>query len=213
MRRQIAGVLTLLALAASPLVATSHAAPKACRLVTDKKSDAVAVATPSGLTTSNEPAFDIVSADIASNSKQVAVAIRVAKLTETVSTSPGGSVYLVRFTLPKSGGSHVFALIARITPQGKVFSLSRKSTDPTVPWQKVENAEGLFDVKKNEVRIWVPISSFPKPATFTRGAPVAGLGAAAGRILVPEMREDDTDTAASAKKYTGGAASCLLIGR
>ena len=137
----------------------------------------------------------------------------VAKLAETVSSSPGGSVYALAFTLPKTGNGNTFSLNARITPQGKVFSLSRKSTDPVVPWEKVDDAEGLFDLKRNEVRIWADVSSFVPHAKLAKGVPVAGLRATAGRVYAALIREDDTDSATSNKAYKAGTASCLSIGR
>lgn len=118
-----------------------------CNLVTDPKGNEGPSQNGQGWA---DPALDIVSADVASDAKNVTVAIRVAKLTIPDSQAPGGVYYSFTFTGSQSQIGHI--LDVRIAPD---------ASGKWVPtWQDGTHGTGVIDTAHNEIRITQPLSFF-----------------------------------------------------
>ena len=209
MRRSVVSAVTAVAVLI-PLAVGANAAPKTlCKIMTDAKDDATLIL--GGNAAPNEPSYDILSADFASNAGQIAMVVRVAKLAESVQTSPEGSIYMVNFNIP--GNPALFSLRARFTVEGKSFRVVKfTSGDPVFGKLQLGAAEGIFDLKNNEVRVWAPHSALGDDAKFPKGAKATNVHAVTGRLFTASLTEDPADKS-SVTTYTGGAKSCLQIGR
>jgi hypothetical protein len=213
----------LIALAVTAVAAGSaHAAPKpkpkpkpkVCNLVLDAKGDADAAplgaaASPAG----NEPAYDIVSGDIASDAKTVTAVIRVAKLAKTTTNSPTGLQWRMDFAV--SGLAHVLFLQGGTSPAKDNFSFGW--VDTTSHAFTGTGVTGMIDLAKNEVRISAPIVNAVAEGKIPPGAKISGISVSAGRYYNtaggnPSLSEA-TDTADAAKSYTAGDPSCVTVGK
>src|SRR3954451_3991733 len=152
-RAVVASMVALALVAAGPsaFAKTKHKPkpkPKpVCNLVTDPKGN-------EGPSQNGQvwadPALDIVSADVASDSKNVTVAIRVAKLSIPDSMAPAGLYYSFSFVGSQSQIGHI--LDVRIAPTAS------GSWAPV--WQDGKSGTGVIDTVHNEIRITQPLSFF-----------------------------------------------------
>ena len=200
---------------------SAQAAPL-CNLITDDKGDAVYAVLP------NNPNLDIVSGDIATDGKNIAVAIRVDKFAEQSEQSPMGQSFLVNFSV--KGAEFPLFIGARLYPTGNTFHFGYIADDPILTLStrySLGEAQGVLDADKNEIRVWVPIEAFAAQAKITPGSQLGGLtaesSAVVGQGAVPSQQVGParvplgglllpTDDA-TGKSYKAGDASCLPIGK
>ncbi len=215
------------------LAPIADAAPKkpavkpVCNLVNDAAKDTFAVRAQDaqGAYGPQEDALDIVSMDLASDSKTLTGVVRVAKLAMSAQSAPGGTDYRISFTLPGQDPTEGnFFLNARTTSAGvpsfllglrTVVGASQSLT------AKVADATGTFDLIKNEVRIHVPVSDV-KTATESMAAgkklSFVGLDLTSARqVAINPVTGIGTatfaDVANSDKLYVAGAKSCVKPGK
>ncbi|HEV2891872.1 MAG TPA: hypothetical protein VGX28_15980 [Frankiaceae bacterium] len=218
-----------LAVALATIGGTAHAAApvkKVCNNVKDgtgdtfaaRSQDAEAVYGP------QEDAFDITSADIASDAKFVTAAIRMVSM-GSAQTSPYGKGYAFDFMIPSS--EMVITLRAVVPSSGApVFEASYKDPEvPNSPSTFLGAATGVIDDKKKEVRISAPVSLFAPLGEIKKGtilAPPEDSSASAGRAVpvVPGTVGQPTptrftfaDVALDAKPYKVGTPSCVTPGK
>jgi len=138
-------------LAVSPAIASSGVPP--CRIVNDPAGDAV-LRSIGPVSTPDQAALDVISADIASGSRNLTLVVRVAQLGSAVEAAPRLDQWIVYFTFR----GHGFAATAARAVDGTEFYLAgdfpEKSAAPgftaTVP------VSGTFVEGANEVRLVVP---------------------------------------------------------
>lgn len=179
---------------------TKKVKPKpVCNLVTDAKGDA-----DTGLLGANEDqAMDILSADVATNAKQITAVIRVAKLANPDTLSPSGIFYEFSFTGSSNQDGH--PMYVQIDPTGTV-------------WQGGDGT-GVLDFKKNEIHITLPLSYFGTgSASVAPGPPLHNFTVYADvdneAEHVPTTLSVLGDTAGPAKtNYVVGTPSCVTVGK
>lgn len=181
--------------------------PPVCNLVVDDKGDATAGV----LSASNVPAWDIVSADLATDAKTLTTVIRVDKLAKSSNDSPLGSQWRFDFFV---GDKHLYTQ-ATSTPFGDKFGFGY--TDTTSHGVAAAGATGVFDLATSEVRVSVPLSGVESQAKITPGTAVTGLAAQAGDYIntaggSPSL-SNAADDATGAKPYAAGAPSCVAVGK
>lgn len=236
MNARISAALAV-AVAASGLTATADAAPPkkpapVCNLVTDDKNDTFAFrsqdsALPAvGSPTRGTPydaAFDITSADVASDGKVVTAAIRVVKL-GAAQTSPQGRGFAFDFVLPTS---ELVASMRAVLVNGQepYFEATYKDTTyPNTPSTFLAKITGTIDEKKNEIRIHAPVDVFAELGGITKTTLItpAPDAATSGRAVPPSpgiagqpvaTRYVFADVATVSKPYRVGTTSCVTPGK
>jgi len=198
------------------LVSVAQAAPPTCRLVVDAADD-VGPINP-GPQPIPAPAMDIVSADIAADRKLVTTVVRVRKLAATnPSYSPGGIEWSFEFQV----GSAMLRFRAHADPAGKI-SYAATYRASGVYYRYESGLTGVFDTRRNEVRITAPVSLLASQAKIKPGTKLVGLSAATARlVVVPSPNppgylletSGGTDSANSERTYVVGARSCVTPGR
>jgi len=177
-----------------------------CNLVTDPKDNEGPAQNGQGMA---DPALDIVSADIASDAKNITVAIRVAKLTVPDPQAPAGLYYYFEFVGSQSQIGHF--LDVRIMPTAS------GSWAPT--WQDGTHGTGVIDTAHNEIRITQPLSFFgsganavvpggPPLHNFTVQSDWADPGLEQG-LTGGQMGQNVTNANAT---YVMGTPSCVPVG-
>lgn len=218
-----------LGLALATAAGAAQAAPvkKVCNLVNDGAGDTFAVraqdGTPAGAVGPQEAAFDIKTADIASNGKDITAAIRVAAL-GAATTSPQGRGYAFDFLLPTSEMQGSLRAVF-INGQAPYFEATYK--DPSVPNSPstfLALVKGAVDEKKGEIRITAPVSVFSELGPIKAGTLItpAGDAATSGRAVPPSpgvagqpvaTRYAFADVATDSKPYRVGTPSCVTPGK
>lgn len=176
-----------------------------CNLVIDDKGDAKGL-----LSVSNNPTWDIVSADVATDKTMLTTVVRVDKLSKTTADDPAGSMWRYDFTVD---GIRLYTQAAAAF-SGDVFTAGY--TDTTSHSFASSGATGVFDTAKNEVRVSVPLATFAAKAVIKAGTKLSVHKASAGDyIAVPGALSfsPTADSAEGAKDYVGGAASCVAVGK
>lgn len=240
--RQILPCALAVALASGGLAtaAPKKGAPKAvCRLVVDAKGDQQ-VGTFNGFPVKGEPwssDFDILSADLASNRKDVTAVVRLATLREPAAdpTSPSQ-----RYSLQFTAGTERFEMIALVGADGSSAFVTRETgftgDENTVG---AGTAEGIGDLAlivdhdRAEIRMTGPLSHFAPYASLAPGHQVKafrawsmqfdGKGGETRVYPVPGVdygasiggggAASSTDRADSKATYTTGARSCVVVGK
>jgi len=212
--------VTALALVASVVLSggaanatTKHKAvkkppPPVCNLIKDLESDSGPLVA-QGQTTGYDQSLDIVSADVASDGKNLTAVIRLKKLTEFTNTAPDTNSPLGRewqFNLVINV-THNYGLAAFDGPFGKNFTTGADG--------------GVFDYAHNEIRITQPVSALP--FALPKGTPMSTLTATAYSVLQLDpaagfgnatiLSQEDTAAAKPGTKYSAGAASCVKVGK
>jgi hypothetical protein len=208
--RPVLGVLLVTSVVAG---GAPNAAPKKkpvppiCNQIVDPKADATAGA----LSTSNEPSWDVVSADIAADAKMLTTVIRVDKLTKSTSADPLGSQWRFDFFV---GETNLYTQ-ATSTPFGDKFVVGY--TDTTSHSLANSGATGVFDDVKNEVRVSVPLSAYVAQAKITPGTKLTQLAAQAGDYVNTAGGSPSgsfaADDAVGSKPYATGTATCVAVGK
>lgn len=148
-RAVVASMVALALVAAGPTAFAAKHKPKpkpkpVCNLVTDPKGNEG----PNNGQPYADPALDIVSADIATDAKNVTAAFRVAKLTIPDSMAPAGIFYRFEFVGSQSQIAH--DLDVKIAPTA--------SGGWAPVWQNGSVGTGVIDTAHNEIRVTVPMS-------------------------------------------------------
>ena len=212
---KIRGLAAVAILLTAGLVNQAGAAPLPCNLITDAKGDTFLLRNQDslGVYGPQEDGVDIISVDLATDAKTITGVIRVVKLLETITTSPGGVGYRLQFSVPAQGRDFNFYLFANNTPTGgKVFSGGVRDNLLTVN-TKLADGTGAFDTDKNEIRISVPLSAF----AGTNGGIKKGMKLATDwDTTVSRSTPAATvfaDVVVGSKPYTVGAKNCVKPGK
>lgn len=206
-------VLACAAIAAGSVSASAVAAPKpVCNLVTDAVGDeweeAGSGVRPPGL---SEPTMDIVSGDIASNSKWVTVAIRPKKI--GTPNDPFESVTL-RFSFRVNDKAQGFFFEATLAQDATTYLYGHfTSSSNTSAQGELGPATGVVDRKRGEVRISVPLAKLRSfygtlDRSFHRFTLDSWLHTTAGESTTVGEGAQDVDAS-----YRQGTRSCLTPGR
>jgi hypothetical protein len=195
------------ALAAATGVAAAAPSPKpVCNLLTDAKGDGypttAAEAGPS------DDALDILSADVATNAKQLTAVLRLSKAATSADSAPTGFRFLVLFTTP--GSDDPVYLSAASTPGlGETYSFGTDAADGLTDGGE---ATGVFDAAKNEVRITASLSDLSSVAGKLKpGTKLTGLNANSSRDFQAVITY--ADRAEGGKTYVAGTPSCVAVGK
>jgi hypothetical protein len=193
--------------------ATKHkvvkkAPPPVCKLVADPANDSGPLAAQSQ-TAGYDPSLDIVSADVASDGKNVTAVIRVKQLTAYTASAPDAGSPLGRewqFNLVINA-THSYGLAAFDGPFGSNFTTGAKG--------------GVFDYAHNEIRITQPLSALP--FALPKGSVMNSLQATAYSTLQLDpaagfgnatiLSLEDTAAAKAGTKYLAGTPSCVKVGK
>lgn len=210
--------LVLLAASAALVTgaAAASAAPKkpapvkpVCNLVVDDAGDTFLLRNQEvpGVYGPQEDALDIVSADLASDTKRITAVIRVKKLATTIATGVGQG-YEAQFL---NDGENTLYLSATITNGTQAFSVGFR--DPTANTAtSLGDASGVFDLAKNEVRISAPVSAFSAQGTGVKPGTLLSIGTiTASRNLVAVNVFADVNEGGTT--YKAGAPSCVKPGK
>lgn len=201
------------------------AAPRSCRLVTDAKGDAGAVAADGDL--------DVVSADVATNAKYVTAVIRTASLRGAASPdSPLGRAWELWFLVAEQR----YILHAAAAPDGYTGIVYRLTFDQTGGGTGPYAGEGIgrarvtFDTKRRELSITAPLSHFAPWTPLTRdrvlrdlrvftykhygtGGAYHEIAADYGVYYGSGGLGHGADHATSRRTYQVGGPSCVAVGR
>ena len=219
-------IAAALGVALATIAGAAQAAPvkKVCNLVLDGTGDTFAARAQDGTAPGpQDDAFDIKSADIASDGKVLTAVIRVTKLA-AAQTSPQGRGFSFDFLLPTSDMQGSLRAVL-ITGQPAYFEATYK--DPSVPNSPstfLATVTGLVDEKKNEVHITAPVGVFATLGAIKKGTLItpAGDAATSGRAVPPSpgvagqpvaTRFVFADVAVDSKPYKTGTPSCVTPGK
>ncbi|MCU1673193.1 MAG: hypothetical protein JWN77_1306 [Frankiales bacterium] len=220
----VVAVVALVAPAAS-------AAPKAkptCNTITDPKGDTFAARAqdPQNAYGPQEDGLDITSGDLSSDGKVVTAAVRIAKLSRSITLSPTGITSGVEFVIGASD-SIVRMQAVLVTGQPDRFEVTTIAADalPNTPSTFVGTVTGAVDVARNEIRISAPaellapygpvkagVKLFPneaQSATASRGVPA--ITTTPGQPAT--TRGPFADVALGGAAVVVGAPSCVAPGK
>ena len=183
-----------------------------CNLVTDAKGDS------EGLINSGTPALDILSADIASDTKNVTAVIRLAGAPSGAldPDAPEGAAYYFVFSVPSA--TYPLYLSAQSDATGKyAYSIGDVEPSPT-GGQLYQNKTGALKgtISGSIITMTVSRSVLSTLGDVKPGKKVTGLSAQVFYpVEVPQVGGllEQADTAESAKSYVAGAPSCVKPGR
>jgi len=198
--------LSISALSLAALAPQASAAPS-CNLIEDAKGDATQLYILGEGSVPNEPALDIVSADVASNGKQMTTAIRVDKLARNSSGSPYGNIWYVYFSV----GGIEFYTQAQSPLTGDVFTVGYIADTGLRTALPDNTATGVVDLEKNEVRVTFNLAQLATQAPAKPGSKITGLRGLTNRSAVRVVLQ--SDEAIGAKSYVEGSPSCVVVGK
>ena len=175
--------------------------PPLCNLVVDDKKDD-ATGSPIGpVPLPNNPDLDVVTGDIASNGRTIAVAMRLAALGTSDQEAPTGRVYTFSWKV----GAQGYSLVLTINNSGEIF---------------VNNAAAkyAFDTARKEIRMWIDHAALTPPPVAKAGTRYQDMVIRTNRWggyqpQYPSTSFPQSDEAKSTKFYPAQASSCLPIGR
>ena len=208
--RPVLAIGVCAALAAATGVA-SAAAPKAkpvCNLITDDKDDA-------GVVTA-QPGMDILSADVASDKKNVTAVFRLAGPPSAPNPqAPGGTDYYFSFTT--SDASDPQFLHMSLPPVGAPTFATGQTTSVGGQNTSTDDADAATgSVTGNVVTITAPVSAFGGRINLKAGHKLTGLTAEVfAQVGVPGVGGllENVDTASGSKSYVAGTPSCVVPGK
>ncbi len=207
MKLPLRALLVPLAVCAVAVSGTAGAAAKpSCNLITDAPDDAkgLLITDPAPMPTSAKN-LDVLSADIASDAKNITAVVRVTALDATDTESPGGRTYYTYFT---AAGVDFYMTASRSAVGADTFSVGFVDTTGR---SKLAGATGVFDLAKKEVRVSAPLAAFAAQAKLTPGTSLTGLNVLSQRIVGALTLS--ADEAASDAAYTVGGASCVKVNK
>lgn len=198
----VCGVLTASGVAA-------QAGPtQVCNLAMDPKGDATQFyILPEG-SAPNEPAIDIVSADVATKGKQMTTVLRVDKLAKSAPTSPLGFVWYTYFDV--EGVS--FYTQTKADPTGDTYSVGYVSPDTGLRTSLADSAAtGIIDTDRNEIRVTFNIAQLDSQAKLKPGGKVSGIRGLTNRSAIRIVLQ--SDEAIGTRTYIEGTPSCVTVGK
>ncbi|HVF04722.1 MAG TPA: hypothetical protein VNA20_07780 [Frankiaceae bacterium] len=227
---RLAAAFAVLAATTAGAAPGAVAAPaRVCRLVTDARNDtAVAPGTVTSPAGTQEPSLDIVSADLASDTRWLTTAVRVADLQLPTGISSHGLGHSLYFR----AGEHRYVVYAYAVPSGRYAGLYRVTWDGVgTPLEQNGTARTeeeitartrvTYDVARSEVRVSVPVTAFAADGGLRPGTRIDEIQAVTWRdrqvsadpVLAGRWGErDGADAAAATNAYTAGRPSCLKPG-
>lgn len=217
LRAGLAGLVVVGVLAA-PLAHASTPRP-VCDLVTDPAGD---VMPPSPGIANGD--YDLRSADVATDKRQLTAVIRLTSLAPDEGVSVADRVYEFDFT----ANGHAFGLQAALLTGG--VSYQAVAYDTTAPGGQYGTSlgaiSGVVDTARHEIRMTAPLSMFAKYASFKQtyvdhlevtSARAVGYGAVAppgGKVSIgSEAIALVVDDASSTARYLPGRRSCVAVGK
>jgi hypothetical protein len=195
--RSLIAVATVAPLLAG--VGSAHAAKRppvkkpVCKLVTDATGDGTGTGTAAA--GPNEPALDIVSADVATNATMLTAVFRVASLSGATDTAPTGRTYELSF----KSGTTTITVRAVISKAGNT-------------WQDGKGS-GIVDTAGNEIRVSVPLSTLGVPVktgdklTDLVANSFRSMAAGGNAVVIGKA-----DGATGATPYVAAWPSCIKVG-
>lgn len=194
------------------------AAPKpVCNLVTDPAGDSSVA--PGGVV--KEDGMDITSVDVATDKKRITSVIRVKKLATRSTTAPNGTLWQVNFT----ANDTEFGMSAHSLATGEVVYTSHYQTTASGSLYG-GGTTGVFDLKKNEIRMTAPLALFAGEANIKPGSVISAISGNTGsEFVLPDtpnrafgspiltyapINADETE---GGKDYKVGTASCVPVGK
>jgi len=214
--------------AALPASAVAKPTKASCKLIVDETKDTFLLRNQEvpGVYGPQEDGFDIVSGDVASNAKTLTGVLRVAKLATAPQSAPGGLDFRVQFLVgAQDPAAENFFLNARVDRSGTAtYLLGLKTLLPLgvqSTTAKLADATGTFDLKRNEVRIHVPLAAVKSGTVALKPGTKVFLGGldqtASRQVAVNPATGVGTatfaDVAQSDKTYVAGSRSCVVPGR
>ena len=202
-----------LTLAVSGLVASASAAtPKACNLISDAKGDG------SGLVDGASGGLDIVTADVASDKKNVTAVLRLAAAPPPAGdpNAPEGASYYVEWSA-KDAANPVYLTAGTDATSAFSYAMGDIQTTPT-GGHLYQNATGVVTghVDGSTITITADRGTFGALSSVKPGSKLTGLTADIFYpVEVPMVGGllEQADNATSSKSYVAGAPSCVAVGK
>jgi hypothetical protein len=185
-----------------------------CNLVTDVAGDGSFQAP-----LPSDDSMDILSADVASDTKNFTAVIRVKNVS---AQSLGAAGHVLRMNFALAGNDDMPYLAYAASPFGDVFDYGviKKGTGSNSIVSS-GSATGSVDKVKNEVRITVPLASMKALGKVAPGAKISSLQAVSEQMIgdpdnIPVLGAaygtEQADTADGTKAYVAGYPSCVKPG-
>lgn len=212
-RLTVAGSLVLTSLAAGGAVAAPAKPKPVCNLVTDEKDDTFLLRSQDGAGAygPQENAADIVSADLASDAKNITGVIRVKSLAAAPSTSPGGLSYDINLTSSTTEKPLYLRAVVPNAGTPTAEAGSRESVVVTSVSAPLGAGTVVVDKAKHEVRFSFPIAHFASVGGMKAGTKLNFGDVTTGRAA--GSRAVFADVATDGKTYVAGAKSCVIPGK
>ncbi|MDT7572815.1 MAG: hypothetical protein QOE05_2989, partial [Actinomycetota bacterium] len=176
--------------------------------------------------------LDIVSADIATDAKNLTAVVRLSTLHETDPESPTGRMWELFFVV----GEQRYVISSRVVFDKHDGYVYRETTRHEEGGNGASSAAGIGEAKvvldyaRAEVRATAPLSYFTPYTPIYKGAPITHLeawsyhfdGVGGDRYELPNDlvvdygsggAGDSVDSARSTKYYLAGGKSCVVVGR
>lgn len=192
-----------LVLSGAAVAAPAKTAPPVCNQVLDDKGDAGVI--------TDQPSFDILSADVATDSKKLRAVIRL-DATPSATNPEGGQTQRFYFEFLAPGSDNAQFVTASLSGGTGTLSFRTgeivKSATGTTYTSDAANPDVTGTIADKTVTITAPLTAFTR-VKLTKGAKVTGMTvttkALIGVLLVP------ADDAAGAKPYVVGAPTCVKM--
>lgn len=206
-----AAIVTGLVLATAVTGVSQAAAPKkVCKLVSDSATDGA-----------RGDALEIISADVATNTKSLTAVIRVKKLAKSNPDAPTGQSWYIDWTVP--GGKFPMAMSYAVSPTGESASVSYKDGN-LYRGATGDVTKAVFDTVKNEIRMTAPLNAWAaevgvtiKPKMKLSGLAVNAFWYVGAIVTTPagttsggSLQPGDD---AAGKPYVAGTPSCVTVGK
>ncbi len=204
--------LAILAVAASTAgvadAAKRKPPPPPCKTITDAAGDS-----------EYGGSLDIVSGDLASNSKTVTAVFRLAEMAKSNPDAPTGQGYYFDFT--PAGAATPIDLSYSVTPTSEAFNFGW--VDGSIH-RSLGTATGVYDAAKKEIRISAPVSAWttygnPKAGTKILGLTMTSYWVVGAYVLNPVTNATSGGGSlqpaddAVGKTYVAGSPSCVVVGK
>lgn len=215
-KRLVFAALLVTGLAATDPLAAAAAPKRSCQLVTDVRGDT----SQQGVVATDEPALDILSADVSSNEQWLTVAVRVAKLDIPESGVPPLRRWSVLLT---TANGVRYIVQARQGQGGTSAEVDVVGGDEDGVWTQTHteaHANVRLDTVRGEVRISVVRGELGDSSGLMPGKRITALRAISWHehtvALSPTFdyagEWDGADDAQSERSYVAGSPSCLKPG-
>ena len=152
-------LVVLVASLLSGLALPASASRALCHVVTDPAGDAVRTIRNTGISTPNDPALDVLSADVGIGVNTLEFVVRVAHLGDVLSQGAQSDSWEMHFTV--RGKS--FATDATRAPDGVSFTIIGDLPEQYAApgFTPSANVSGSFNIATNEIRVDVPRKYLP----------------------------------------------------